>query len=86
MNFYSMSFSQAVGEYTRTAPDKRRRALMRFSERMRNCAAVQEELTRWHIQLEPNLIDISGRTLKPEEIRQGVSTPNIVIRNHLFSY
>ncbi len=63
--------SQAVGDYTRTGPDKRVRSLMNFSKRMAETQAVQEELRKWDVQLDTALQKVPGRLLKPEEILQG---------------
>ncbi len=60
-----------MGEYTRTAPDKRVPALMNFSQRMNRTQAVQDELRKWQVGLDTGLQAVPGRLLKPEDILQG---------------
>ena len=60
-----------MGDYTRTAPDKRTQTLLRFSQRMNNCPAVQQELKSWDLALAQDLEKFQARTLQPEEILVG---------------
>ncbi len=64
---------KAVGEYTRTAPPQRCKALMAYASRMSNTPAVKDELSKWNMRFDPDLKKFQGRTFKPEIILQGKS-------------
>lgn len=70
---FCLHSSQAVAEYTRTAPDQRVRSLMGFANRMGTTAKVQEELAKWNLKFSAQLEKIQGRTLRPEKILQGMN-------------
>jgi len=62
---------KAMGDHTRQAPEPRLTTLMKFSRRMKETKAVQDEFKKWDLALSTELEAFQGRTLAPEQILNG---------------
>ena len=62
---------QALGEYTRTVPEKRVEALLKYANRMNKEPKVQQEFERWGLKFSTELERFESRCLQPEVIRLG---------------
>lgn len=59
---------QQLSEYTRMNPQARVKNLKRFNQRIQNTPESLKVLDEWQMQLDSELIKISGRELAPESI------------------
>lgn len=62
---------KSMSEYTRMGPQARIERLRHFNRRL---AATQVEtpvFSEWGLDLEPQLVQVKGRTLKPESVLFG---------------
>jgi aubergine len=64
-NFHTM---KALSEFTRMDPEKRIKSLTDFSRRLINTPESSETLTKFNVQLNPNMVEITGRKLRQEAI------------------
>lgn len=58
-----------VAQYTRVEPSGRIQKLLAFNQRVQSTPDSVAQLNNWHLNLEPNLLRLTGRTLPPQEIK-----------------
>lgn len=61
----------SLAEHTRVSPENRIRKLLEFNKRLRSTPETQQELAAWQMQLDSDLIELSGRVLQYETIILG---------------
>ena len=68
-NTVDMSFSaQDLAKYTRMDPENRIKALTNFSRRITTNEKAKAEMSKWELALNPQLVQLGGRLLKPATI------------------
>ena len=79
-----------LSAHTRIAPDVRRQTLETFINRINSNEEVQKEVGGWNLGFSEGLVQIKGRTLRPEKILmeggQAVRTPGLQVKIKMLNY
>lgn len=59
---------KAMAVHTQIGPDMRTKKLLTFNRRLQSTAESIATLNEWHLQLDPKLVELTGRELPKEFI------------------
>jgi len=60
--------TQSLSQWTRMDPTVRANTLMKLSQRLTGVPEIRQELEKWNMKFNPNLVQCPGRLLDPETI------------------
>lgn len=67
--FYHFSLMKDVAQFTRVEPSGRIKRLLAFNRRIQSTPDSVAQLQNWHLNMQQDLLAVTGRQLPAQEIR-----------------